>query len=99
VVSVRKQTPQLHASVESVVVPSPDPRLLLLRRDHPLGAMLQVYNVSEAPVYLPLDVVRGVVGESAEERLSGYWYDLTPASMLVEPYQALWLTAVGADPV
>ena len=103
-VDVRKRTPHLHASVESRIVVSPDPRLLLLRRDHPLGAMVQIYNVSESPVYLALEVVRHILGDRADEQvggveavlvqeLSGHSYDLTPASMLIAPYQALWLVA------
>ena len=92
-VDVRKRTPHLHASVESRIVVSPDPRLLLLRRDHPLGAMVQIYNVSESPVYLALEVVRHILGDRADEKLSGHSYDLRPASMLIAPYQALWLVA------
>ncbi len=92
-IEVRKGLPHLHASVESRIVASPDPRLLLFRRDHPLGEMLQVYNMSESPVYLPLEPVRAILGDQAHEALTDQPYDLTPPSMLVAPYQALWLVA------
>ncbi len=91
-IGVRKRTPHLHASVESRIVASPDPRLLILRRDHPLGPMVQIYNVSETPVELPLAGVRDALGDHADELLSGYTYDLTPVTLVVQPYQALWLT-------
>ncbi len=90
---VRKATPHLHAAVESRIVHSPDERILVLRRDHPLGAMLQVYNLSESYVEFGLEVLRGIAGDRADERISGYAYDLTPASFTIRPYQALWLTA------
>jgi amylosucrase len=91
--TVRKATPHLHAEVESRIVHSPDERILVLRRDHPLGAMLQVYNLSENHVEFDLGVLRGIAGDRADERISGYAYDLTPASFTIRPYQALWLTA------
>ena len=95
VIAVRRNTPHLHASVESHVVPSPDPRLLLLQRDHPLGAMVQVYNVSEGPTYLPCEVLRGRLGMNPDELLSGYEYSLAPHGIRVDPYQSLWFVSRG----
>lgn len=92
-IGVRKATPHLHASTESRVVASPDPRLLILRRDHPLGTMAQVYNVSESPAWLPSDAVRALVGSSARELISGYEYSFAPAGLMVEPYQSLWFVS------
>ena len=88
--AVRKSLPQLHASVETQVIASPDPRLLVLLRDHPAGPMVQVYNVSEAPVYLASDAVRYFIGTTAHEALTGYEWSFEPASVLVKPYQSLW---------
>ena len=93
-VRVRASVPQLHAAWESQVVPSPDPRILLLERRHPLGTMVQVYNVSEGPVYLPCDLLRARLGvDEAVEKLSGRVWSLTPFNLMVEPYQSLWLVA------
>ena len=89
-VAVRRATPHLHASVESRVVPSPDPRLLLLRRDHPLGVMLQVYNVSEEEVRLPAAVLADVLGPTASELLGGHAWNLATDVVGVRPYAALW---------
>lgn len=92
-VATRRALPHLHACVETAVVPSPDPRLLVLSRTHPIGPMVQVYNFSEGPVYLLGDVLRHHFGYQAREVLSGYDYSLLPQSILVQPYQALWLVA------
>ena len=96
-VGVRKRTPHLHASVESRVVESRDPRLLILKREHPLGTMVQVYNVSESAAELPSEVVRPLVGASAVELIGGDAYDLTPPTISVRAYQPLWLVAGNAQ--
>lgn len=90
-IGVRKRTPHLHASVESRVVESREPRLLILKREHPLGAMVQVYNVSEDTAELPTEIVRRLVGDAAVELISGHAYDLTPPTVSIQPYQPLWL--------
>ena len=94
-VEARRRLPHLHASVEAEVVPSPDPRLLVLCRHHPLGNLVQVYNFSEGPVYLLGDVLRERLGDRADEMLSGYEYSLRPQSIIIAPYQALWLVSKG----
>lgn len=90
-IEVRKHTPHLHASIESHVVPSPDSRLLLLHRSHPEGEMMQIYNFSEHPVNLDCSALRFTLGSEAKELISGYDYDLSPWTLTVQPYQALWL--------
>lgn len=90
VIDVRRNTPALHASIESVVVPSPDPRLLLLQRDHPEATMVEVYNFSEGPTYLPCEVLRGPLGMHPTELLGGHPYSLDPHGLRIDPYQALW---------
>lgn len=95
-IAVRRRTPHLHASIESAIVPSPDRRLLLLERRHPLGVMLQIYNFSEQPVPLASELLRSRFGAQAAELLSGYDYSFQPDSFEVRPYQALWF--VGSRP-
>ncbi len=92
--SVRARTPHLHASVESVVLAAPDPRLLFVYRDHPLGAMLQIYNVSETPVGITTQQVRDLVrANHATDLLSDRVWDLTPYTVTISGYQALWFVA------
>ena len=89
---VRKSLAQLHASVESRVLPSPDSRVLVLTRDHPAGTLIEVYNFSEDVVDLPAYVLRDRLGTAAVEQISGYDYSLEPDTLRVRPYQSLWLT-------
>lgn len=86
----RQQTPQLHAGTESRPLPTPDPRVLVLRREHPLGVLAQVYNFSEQRVNWSPAGARETLGEWATDRLSGAGYSLL-GSLELEPYAALWL--------
>ncbi|SMB94335.1 amylosucrase [Deinococcus hopiensis KR-140] len=92
---VRREAPHLHASIESRVMPSPDGRVLLLRREHPLGEMVQVYNFSEDSVTLPACSLRNALGERSQDLLSGSAFNLNGGTLHLEPYRALWL--VGAE--
>ncbi|MFC4427972.1 alpha-amylase family protein [Deinococcus navajonensis] len=91
-IQARAGTPHLHASVESRPVHSPDSRVLLLRRDHPLGTFLGVYNFSHEEVSFPTGVLREHLGEQAEDRLGGGRLTFARATVRLEPYRALWLT-------
>ncbi|KEF35021.1 alpha-amylase [Deinococcus sp. RL] len=92
---VRRGLPHLHASVESWPLPSPDGRVLLLRRDHPLGVMVQVYNFSEQEVVLPAYELRGALGAEAVDALTGSRLHLERPTLRLEGYRALWLTQIG----
>ncbi len=90
---VRATVPQLHASVASEVVPSPDPRILILKREHPLGPLIELYNMSEQRVDLHHSVLTQHLGYTARELIGGYDYDLRPATIGIWPYQAAWFIA------
>ncbi|MFT3834668.1 MAG: amylosucrase [Micropruina sp.] len=92
-IGVRRRLTHLHASIESRVLPSPDSRVLLLTRDHPEGMLIEAYNFSEEVVELPTYVLRDRLGDTAVEQISGYDYSLAPETLLIRPYQPLWLTA------
>ncbi|QFP78373.1 alpha-amylase family protein [Deinococcus sp. AJ005] len=96
-IAVRKTLPYLHASIESRVISSPDPRVLMLRRDHPLGVLLEVYNFSEERVVLPAYVLRGHLGEDAHDALSRSAFHLTRPTVTLDPYRALWLTTAEVN--
>ncbi len=89
-IRVRQRTPHLHASIETHALPSPTPQVLLLRRDHPLGVMVQVYNFSDQPVTLATAPLRDALGDTALEKLGGYRYSFAPEVLELEPYAALW---------
>jgi len=91
-IRARTQTPHLHATVESRVVESPNPHVLVLERPHPLGPLLCAYNFSEVEQTLPGWVAHtrglGVALDRLSERT------LTVEETLVlPPYGRLWLTA------
>lgn len=91
-VRVRGRTVQLHAATESRVLPSPDPRILLLVREHPEGTMVQLYNFSEQDVHIPMGTVRDQLGDTAVELLGGHDYDLRPPTLTVPRLGAMWFT-------
>lgn len=90
-IQTRQGLPHLHASIESRVIPSPDNAALLLRRDHPLGVMVQVYNFSENRVQLPAYLLRDHLGEHAVDRLTGSAFSFQRPTLTLEPYRAMWL--------
>ena len=90
-IQVRKGLPHLHASIEAQVVPSPNDHVLLLRRAHPNGNMLGVYNFT--PEFQPLSagVLSQFVGGYPRDALSGYHWNLNTPEVALEPYGAYWL--------
>ena len=93
VLSVRRQTPQLHAGYESHLVDVGDRRVLVLRRDHPIGPMIQLYNMSEHEVAIPMGLLRTPFGRRAVELLDGVTWDLQPSAIDLSPYQVHWFVA------
>ncbi len=95
-VAVRKVTPHLHASVETQVLEAPHPALLVFCREHPLGPMVQVYNVGEVPVTVPGAWLRDLVRAGrATELVGGHAWDLEVHEITVAPLQVLWLVAAA----
>lgn len=90
VISVRKHLPHMHASIESTVIPSPNKHLLLLKREHPQGTMVQLYNFSEFRTTINTSTLRAHLNSSVFEALSGYDYNLNTAELIIEPYHCLW---------
>ncbi|UWX63699.1 amylosucrase [Deinococcus rubellus] len=90
-IRARQQLPHLHASIESQVVRSSNEHTLLLRRSHPLGQMLGVYNFTGEFQPLPAWVLREVVGDFPRDAISGHEWNLTNEEVALEPYGAYWL--------
>ena len=93
--AVRRRTPHLHASTESRPLPSPDPCVLLLRREHPTGVLLQVYNFSEHHITFPTWPLQEQLGAVAHDLLGESQFHLGGPDLALEPYRALWLVAGG----
>ncbi|MDO5066396.1 MAG: alpha-amylase family protein [Propionibacteriaceae bacterium] len=92
ILAVRRRTPHLHASIESTAFDVGDGRVLALRRDHPLGPMIQLYNISEHHVTLPMGVLRTPFGMTAHELIDDTTWDLGPSSLELPPYAVRWFT-------
>ena len=93
VLDVRSATPQLHAGYESHILDVGDRRVLVIRRDHPIGPMYQLYNLSEHRVSIPMGLLRTPYGSRAKELLDDVTWDLDPATLSLEPYQVRWFVA------
>lgn len=93
-IAVRAQVPHLHASVAADIPELADPGILPVLRRHPLGVMLQLYNVTDSWRAWPgarLDAL-GLAG--GVDRISGT--SISPGAdgnVWLPPYAGLWITA------
>lgn len=83
----RTRTHQLHAAFPTKPLWQSNPHLLVLRRAHPEGTLIQLYNFSEDPQPLPLDLLRneGIVypHDCITQQAAPSW---------IPPLGRLWLT-------
>lgn len=97
---VRATLPSLHAAVESEPVHIAAPGLLVLRRHHPAGTLVQVYNVSGAWQHLAVEAVAGQGLTQPWDHLSSFAPTAEPDGAggfyAVPPYAAWWLGARAA---
>ncbi len=95
---LRARLDALHAAVESEPVDVGVPGLLALRRRHPAGALLQIYNVTDRWQHLPAERVRAAGLATAWEHISGFSPQAEPMDgtwiYALPPYAAWWL---GSD--
>ena len=93
-IAARQQLPHLHAAVPTEVLDLHDPGVLLLARRHPLGTMLGVYNVTDSPRQVPVEVLHEVdlVPGEVVDRITGERPSWRGDSIDLPPYAALWLT-------
>ncbi len=93
-IAARQQLPHLHAAVPTEVLDPRDPGVLLLARRHPLGTMLGVYNVTDSPRSVPVEVLHevGLAPGEVVDRVTGARPSWLGDSLELPPYAALWLT-------
>ena len=92
-IEARRKLPHLHAGLESRVRVSPNERVLMLTREHPVGRLVQVYNFSEEPQELPASVFAPYGWPVGVDRITGQRVPLAVDSVMLLPYARLWLTA------
>ncbi|WP_027887718.1 alpha-amylase family protein [Meiothermus taiwanensis] len=83
----RARTPQMHAAFPTQALWQPNPHLLLLKREHPQGRLVQVYNFSEQDQPFPFEAL-------GQEGIVQPFDQITqaPAPAYLGPYARLWLT-------
>jgi amylosucrase len=91
--AARRETPALHAAVATRVEVPSRPEAALFVRHHPAGELVQVYNVADYSVSIPVSDIDRFVPGARFDVISGAevvghdgWLDL-------RPYEVLWLTA------
>jgi amylosucrase len=83
----RARTRQLHAAFSTRPLWQPNPHLLVLKREHPEGTLVQVYNFSEQDQALPWETLR-------QEGIVQPYDQITqaPGPAYLRPFARLWLT-------
>ena len=95
-VAARTSLPALHASVATDVFTSDNPAVLVFRRRHAAGSIVQVYNLSEGTQYFDAGVLWPLTGSLLREHLSDSAIEVTPR-MAIPAYGAWWLTSTQDD--
>lgn len=89
---VRAQLPYLHASVPAQVLDLSDPGVLPVLRDHPLGPMLGLYNVTEEYRPFPAHRLSGLGIDSAVDTLSDTAVAVSAdGNVWLPPYAFRWI--------
>jgi amylosucrase len=89
----RRRTPQLHAATPVEVVDLQQPQLFAFLRRHPLGPLLAVHNVTEQPQLVSPMALYLVGHDQPVDRISGQPARVDHGQVVLDPYQAAWLTA------
>jgi amylosucrase len=91
-IRARRSLPALHASVGTEAFTTENPAVLVFRRRHAAGTIVQVYNLSESHQALPTSALWPLTGELVDEHLTGIRVPTTFPPVL-PPYAAWWLTS------
>ena len=90
-IKVRKTLPALHAAVTTEAFTTSKDAVLVFRRRHASGSMIQVYNLSEKPQVLEASALWPLTGTQFTEHLSGKQFRISGSEVL-PPYASWWLT-------
>ena len=97
---VRAGLPHLHAGVTPELVAAPDPGVFAVLRRHPVGPLLELYNVTETPRLVPTWWLGEVAALDPDrddpapvvDALNGYPPNRAPdGSVYLSTYQPVWL--------
>jgi amylosucrase len=90
-IRARKELASLHASVATEVAVGDDPAVLVFRRRHAAGSIVEIYNLSEQTRVLWPGLLAPLTPGPLKEHISGEVLDLSQPVTL-PPYAAWWLT-------
>jgi amylosucrase len=91
-IEARTSLPALHASVATEAFTTDNPAVLVFRRRHAAGSIVQVYNLSDRTQYFDAGALWPLTGPDLHEHLSGGDVEVTPR-MAIPAYGAWWLTS------
>ena len=72
------------------------PQLFAFLRRHPLGTLVAVHNVTERPQHVSPMALYLVGHDQPVDRISGQPALVDQGRVVLDPYQAVWLTAPDA---
>jgi len=93
-IEARASLPALHASVATDALTTDNPAVLVFRRRHAAGSIVQVYNLSEGTQYFHAGALWPLTGVALHEHISGSEISVTPR-MAIPAYGAWWLTSTS----
>jgi amylosucrase len=94
--AVRKALPHLEATVAAEVAPVADPGILPVLRRHPLGPLLELFNVTDSWRPFPGRRLAELGLSGGVDALSGNRIHPGPdGNVWLHPYGVLWLTQAG----
>lgn len=91
IIAARKELSALHASTATEVFTTDNPAVLIFRRRHASGNLIQVYNLGESTQLIDTTVLWPLNSGLLTEHISKQQISVTE-KLTVEPYAALWLT-------
>lgn len=86
-ISARKSSPSLHASVSTQLLTTNNPSVIIFKRNHASGNLIQLYNLSESSQKVSM---HGIAGGNLREAISGERIHVYE-EILIPPYAAWWL--------
>lgn len=90
-ISVRKNLPALHSAVTTEAFTTSKNSVLIFRRRHAAGSLVQVYNLSEKPQVLEASSLWPLTGTQFTEHLSGKQFRIDGTEVL-PAYASWWLS-------
>ncbi|MBK9739728.1 MAG: alpha-amylase family protein [Actinobacteria bacterium] len=91
-IEVRKTLPALHASVGTDAFTTSNPAVLVFRRRHAAGSIVEVYNLSESPQSFDAAALWPLTGPYMLDHLSGQEIARHDEAT-IPPYGTWWLTS------